>query len=176
MTQMNIWKNITQIKSETVQVRYYRAFDFARAVALVEFLSWLESKYGEKFRIVTAHPILVVNRDTDLQEKVFTFDLWVRFVLDETEYYIQMDKNPFLPAYFNKSFRLSDKIIRHEYSNDMSDVIYKNTDWNAEPKTIRQLTKNLKDAFIVVRNRKGCTYKQDIPVYDRERKQTIYTN
>ena len=195
---MKDYKTIEEIMEITSHTHYLSPFDTARAIALTRFLEELESNYGGEFRIVTANPVLTVNRDEQDVEPVFTFGLWVRFCIGEVEYYLQMDENPFFDAYLTRAWRYnrhSDKTLKTcptcgsvefkqpkrkasmtcEYGSRMNDTFYGGVEMNAEPETIGKLTENLHAALDEANNRKPETYQKDVPSYDRNAKQTIYT-
>ena len=171
---VNEYKTISQIEEETTTLRHFRAFDFARAVALTEFLKGLEVEYGNSFRIITARPLLLKNRNIEESEQVFTFGLWVRFDIDKIEYYVEINENPFFDAYITKSYRIDNKTAVCEYANSMNDIFYSGVDWNAEPDNIKLITTNIREAYKTTQKRAGNTYIHKIPAGEINKKQIIY--
>jgi|GEM_PF-4019314 len=170
------WKSIAIIQSETTKLDYYSEFNFARAVALTKFMREIESKYANDFKIITACPLILVNRDLSKEEwiETFTLGLWVKFAIVDMEYYFEMDRNPFFSAYIVKSYRVDSSTKMYEYAGEMNDMLYKNVNFNANEKTIAQLVKNFHKAFTHVIKRNSSMYLEEIPAYARELKQTIY--
>lgn len=172
---MSIWRNISQIEEITSKISHRRSIDVARAIALTRFLQEMETIFDDDFRIVTAHPILMINKNDGSNEPIFTVGLWVRFSVCKVEYYIEMNENPFFPALFLKNYRLDSKTVCCEYADDMNGEMYFNFGWDAEQSTITQLITNMHRLFSVVQQRNGNTYVKEIPAYSRREKQTIYT-
>jgi len=173
---MNDWKSISQIKEITTKINYKRPFDVARAIALTNFLQEVETSFADNFRVETAHPILMINRNGGFSEPTFTIGLWASFSLYKVEYHVEMNENPFFPALFLKSYRLDNKTKCCEYADVMNAEMYINCDWNAEQKTINQLTTNMHRLFADAQQRSGNTYVMEIPACSRKEKQTIYTH
>ncbi len=173
------FKTISQVEAETETRRYYRTYDYARALALTAFLRELEAEHGENFRLVTAHPLLICNRgikDKDEMEAsaVFVIGLWARWNIGNTGYYLQMNENPFFDAYITRHWRLDRDREQSEYGSRMNDMMYGNSDWSAEPKNIALLIKCLRQSFVHANKRTPDTYIKEIPAYDRKNVQTIY--
>jgi len=183
---MKTFKTIAQIEEMTTDKRYYRAFDYARSVALVGFLRELEKEHQENFCIMSVSPIITYNRsgarnDDEFEEECFTFGLWCKFKINDIEYYVEMNENPFFNAYMTKSWRLPNEPLyiisnksRCEYIAGMNDIIYNNIEFDATQKTIDTLVENLKIAFQITKDRKVKMYTQDIPAYRIEEKQELY--
>ena len=145
------YKTLEEIKLETLNnpttKRYYRSFDYARAIALTQYLETLAS--NDTFRIGSIEPLTLFNRDAENMEstKTFTVGMWAGYVLNNTRYYIQMDSNPFFPAYVSRSMQTAGRDyvttglidLNKEFYIDGKTQLY----WNAEPETIAQLVENI---------------------------------
>ena len=174
---MENYKTIAQIESETNNNIYYSAFDYARSVALTNFLRELEQEHSDAFRLITAHPFITHDRsDETKQEKQFTLGMWATWGIGETIYYCQMNENPFFDAYITRSYNIDHKTRRSEYGSNMNEIFYKCANWDATPETIEQLTKNIRAAYDHTNARAGHWYTRDIPAYERQEQQKIYTH
>ena len=184
MTETATFKTVAQIKAETDRKQYYRPFDYACIVALTKFIEHLERKHGEDFKILTVHPAIFYNRGNDKttvedidRTGIFGLGLWVRWLFGDTEYYMQMNENPFFPAYFTRTWRnLDGKTRRSEYATEMNEMMYAGVDIRYSEDVVRKLVQNFKDTLDYVNKRCSETYTQEIPAYDRKVKQTIYRN
>ena len=172
---MSDWKTISQIEGLPLGIKQRRPIDIARAVALTTFLQEVETNFNEDFRIVTAHPMLMINTKDTSNKPVFTLGLYVTFSIGKVEYYIEMNENIFFPAKFLKRYRIDNKRMCCEYAEDMNGEMYFKFGWNAEQSTINQLVTNMHRLFLEAQQRSGNTYIQEIPAYNRREKQTIYT-
>jgi hypothetical protein len=174
------YKTIAQIEAETDQVRYYRALDYMRAVALIDFLREIESEYGDRFRLVAANPKYLYNssiKDAEEMEKtkIFCVGLYAKWQIDDTYYHLQMDDNVFQDAYISRSWKIGNDGLRSEYSGlRMNDVMYADVDFGETPETIAKLTENLHEAFRVASTRVPETYTRKLPAYMLVEKQEIY--
>ena len=169
-------QTIAQIRDATKRKQRYRPFGLARAIALTEFLTELEAEHKNDFRITTAYPALsrLVNEPKDA-EPVFTLGIWAGFAIGDTEYFFEMNENPFLLAGIMRKWRSEDgKTERSEYLEEMNGILYRGTERDAEPKTISTLLQNYRDALSEVNERHPKTYSRDVPAYDRKNKQRIY--
>jgi hypothetical protein len=178
---MSEYKNISQIETGTESTHYMRPFDYARAIALTEFLRQLEDKHGDNFKLKTASPkfiYYITNKGKDEMEKTraFAIGMWAEWVIGETHYYMQMNNNPFFDAYLIRSWRIGNNMLRSEYGSGMNEELYSDARWNAEPATIMLLVKNFHRAFNAANKRQPETYTKEIPAYNRKEKQTLYKN
>ena len=153
-------QTIAQIKDATKRKQYCKPFDFARAIALTEFLMDLEAEYKSDFRITTVEPslLLLFNGPKDA-EPVFTLGMWAGFALGDTEYYFEMDENPHFKAGIIRKWRSEDgKTETAEYLEEMNSILYRGVELNAEPKTISTLVQNYRDALSKANERHPKTH------------------
>jgi len=176
---MSGYKSISQIEEEIEATRYFRWLDYARAIALTEFLLGLERECGDKFRLMTAAPKFICNRSIEdaaemERTRVFAIGLWASWAIGETHYYMQMNENIFFDAWITRSWRIDNKRLLSEYASPMNDILYADVPFEAKPESVTQLVENFRTAFQVANKRKPVTYIKEIPPYDRQEKQTIY--
>ena len=161
--------DIIGIQLVTENTYYYRPYDMARAIALTEFLRELEIEHGDKFKILKAHPMWLINSHDRKTDPVFTIGLWASFMIDDVEYYIQMDQNQFFDAYFSRSWPIGRDKKRCEYLTRMNEdmLAFTHDCFDCKPETIRQLVKNFHATLALVNCRIPDTYIKDVPSYER---------
>lgn len=179
-----IFKTINEIKEMEVitnKKRYYRDFDYTRRIALTKFVEQMENE-RQDFKIVTCSPSIAHTRtrnehDKEKTEKSATFVIgsWVAFEVNDTQYYIQIDDNPFFDSYISAS------VIDHEKKTKKStgmmkinETLYKNVEYANTEENINQVVENLKEVFNNVnlthwKNEKYLSYRD-------KNEQTIYTH
>jgi hypothetical protein len=176
---MSTFKSIATIKQETEKKRYYRAFDYARRVALTRFVELLENE-RQDFKLVTASPTIAHNRTLDQEGMMasaeFVIGNWVKFEVNDTQFYIQIDDNPFFDSYICAS------ILDHEKKTKKSTgmgvinkTLYANIEsYGASEENINQFVENLKQIFSSIQLTHWRSDRYSTPFdYD---KQTIYTH
>ena len=110
----NIPKTISQLESETENVESYITLNaicnFAKSVALVEFLRELENNYGYDIKIIAAYPQISENAYWLIKEpgeKIFTLGTWARVHINGVERLVDT-KNI---SYHDKAFNASQETI-----------------------------------------------------------------
>lgn len=175
---MENFKTLEQIKTETLEApatkRYYRSFDYARAVALTQYLENLAT--DETFRISSIAPLTLYNRDADDVEstKTFAAGLWTWYLLNGVAYYVQMTDNPFFPAYVSISREIDGRKYAETGLVELNETFYYDCPWDAEPETIAQLVKNI-GAAVKKAERFTLKYTRDLLSYRSQfKKQEVY--
>lgn len=177
---MKTFKSLETIKMETEKKRYYRPFDYARMVAMTKFIEELSQE--PSFLIISASPCIAHLRSTTQEEHEnveksaqFVIGLWVKFEVNDTQFYIQINENPFFEAYISAS------IVNHEKKTHRStrlwavnDIIYKGIEWVNNEENINRFVDNLKEVFSRVQM--IHMYDEKYVSYRDKNEQTIYTH
>lgn len=178
---MTTFKSLTTIKQETEKKRYYRPFDYARMVALTKFIEELEQE--PSFKLVTANPCIAHLRSSNVEEHMkveetakFVIGLWCKFEVNDTQYYIQINENPFFEAYVSSS------IVNHEKKTikttalcKVNDILYKNIEWTNTEENINKFVENLKELIPYI-NMIHMNRTEKYLSYRDKNEQTIYTH
>lgn len=175
---MTTFKTISEIKVTTEKKRYHRPFDYARMVALTRFVEAMENE-RQDFKLVTANPSIAHNRGLDKENMMnsaqFVVGNWIKFEVNGTQFYIQIDDNPFFDSYIIAS------VLDHEKKTKKSTgmikingTLYNDVAWDCTEENINKIVGNLKEIFS---NIQMTHWKQDrySKPFD-ENKQTIYTH
>lgn len=173
------FKTLEQIKQETEKKRYYRPFDYARMIALTKFVEELEQE--KSFKLISCNPSIAHIRSQNKEEHKnvektaqFVIGLWIKFEVNDTQYYIQIDKNPFFEAYISASIVDHEKkTIRTTAMCKVNDILYKDIEWTNTDENINKFVENLKELFPYINMIRMNRTEKYLSYRDLD-KQTIY--
>jgi hypothetical protein len=172
-------KTIAEIEAMTTRKLYYRSFEKARSIALTEAAKELGAT------VITASPFICVEYDgrkiVANDNGTFVLGLWARLNVREHDIYVQMNSNPFFPAYVTRSVILADKktkLSHYAVSNgEEENRIYTGVDFNNTPETIERLKTNIIqeiNRMIKTPFTSSNSYTKEISAFERKAEQTLY--
>lgn len=178
-------EEILRNQQNTISYKPRQVYDYTRQVAVTKFLCTIEKEYGNKFKLITAHPKLIDCTKKNITKPIFSIGLWAGFDIEKTHYYLKLNGNPFYDAYLSRSWDIPNEKAcslspierRYEYIDacKINDILYVNTDWSDSDRNIQIFADNLITAFNTRKNAPPRhTYKKEIPIYDRNKQQTIH--